>query len=131
MALAYRPLMARDPAYRDAEYQELLDELNRRYEGFYLHQQDQKRWDAERKRGVSEVKTERQEYLRQLENARKSFVRAPSPDMEPARLRWEAEQKKIEQEREAQRRDFVKKRDEVEKVRKSARQIPENEEVGL
>lgn len=123
--------VASELIYRDSEYQQMLEELNRQYEGFYLHQQEQKRWDAERKKGIPAVKLERTEYLRQLEAARKAFVREPPPDMEPARLRWEAEQKKLEAIREQVRRAFVKKRDEIEKVRNSARKIPANEELGL
>ena len=116
---------------KDPEYRQMLKELNKRYEGFFVHDQEKKRWDSQRKLGIQEAKKIRDTYKEKRENARKNFVRVPPPNMEPARLRWEAEQKKIQENREKLRHEFSKKRSEIERVRASARKIPENKEVGL
>ena len=74
---------------KDPEYKEMLDQLNRRYEGFFIHENNQKRWERQRRTGVDDIKKTRDAYRQKRENARKNFVRTPPPDMEPARLRWE------------------------------------------
>lgn len=115
----------------DPEYREMLKDLNKRYEGFFVHEQNEKRWNSKRKSGIPRATQLRNIYKSQREKARKNFVRKPPKNQEPARLRWEAQQKKIKLGREKLRQDFSKKRSEIEKVQSSARKIPENKEVGL
>lgn len=116
---------------KDREYRQMLQELNKRYEGFFVHEQKQKRWDAKRKMGVSKAKEKRRKYSSERERNRKNFVRVPPRNMEPLRLKWEANQQKAREKRERFRMEFAKKRAEINKVRQSARKIPEKKEVGL
>lgn len=125
------PAMAEGGLARDNEYKQMLDQLNRRYEGFFIHENEKQRWDRNRRSGASEAKQKRRAEKDKRERARKNFVRTPPPDMEPARRQWEANQEKLEQEREQKRKQYVKKRDEIEKVRDSARKIPANKELEL
>lgn len=122
---------AKSSISQDPEYRKMLEQLNRSYEGFFIHENEAKRWDRIRRSGASESKKKREKYEKEREKIRKGFVRKPPPDMEPARLKWEAKQAKEEKERDKIRERYVKKRTEIEKVRESARKIPENKEFGL
>lgn len=116
---------------RDPEYQQMLQQLNDRYEDFFIHQQSQKRWEVKRMSGIDEVIERRVRYQRQRERARKGFVRQPPLDREPLERKWEQKQKRLEAIREQEREHYVRKREELEKVRETARKIPEKQVVGL
>lgn len=129
--LLSEPVAADVNISRDPEYQKMLEGLNRRYEGFFIHQNDEKRWERRRRSGTEESKEVRENYKKQREWARKNFIRKPPPDMEPARLRWESEQQLIANQRELYRKNYVKKRSEIQRVKESARKIPANQEFDL
>ena len=130
-ALSASTVEAQGNLAKDPEYKEMLNQLNRRYEGFFIHENERDRWERNRRSGVPAAKSKRNAYKQKRERARKNFVRTPPPNMEPARLRWEAEQKRLEKLREQKRARYVKKRDEIEKVRSTARKIPGKKELGL
>ena len=116
---------------KDAEYQQMLNRLNKRYEGFFIYHQDKKRTLSRRLSGVPAHKKQRQQTQKSKERIRKSFVRKPPASKESLRLKWERQQKQLAQKREMSRKAFVKKRNRVERVKSTARKVPANQDVGL
>ena len=120
---------AQDIAEQD--FDERLKFLNQRYEGFFIHERDQKRWDLRRKSGIPELKAERERYEQERFLARKAFVRQPPKDMEPLRLQWESQQQLEKQRHEKARERFSSLQERLRTIEKKAKKIPENEELGL
>ncbi|NQY99497.1 MAG: hypothetical protein HRT45_02385 [Bdellovibrionales bacterium] len=117
--------------YDKKDFQDRLNYLNKRYEGFFIHQRDQKRWEVRRKSGIADVKAGRKAYADKREKVRKAFVRQPPKDMEPLRLRWEAEQEKKEKRHAKNRKQFATQRERLLQIEESAKKIPGLEELGI
>jgi hypothetical protein len=115
----------------EADFQDRLNYLNNRYEGFFVHQRNQGRWEARRRSGVPDVKKERKRYEQYREKVRNDFVRQPPKDMEPLRLRWEAQQEKQRQKHAERRRQFAKQRARLEAIEVSAKKIPAMKELDI
>lgn len=111
----------------------MLERLNQKYQDYFTHQQKEKRFETQRRAGAKQAKAERAREEQAYERARKQFIkqRKAEPDPTPLRRAWEAEQRREAREYERARKAYRLKRQRIEKVEKSARQIPEEIESGL
>ncbi|MCB0341127.1 MAG: hypothetical protein H6626_05440 [Pseudobdellovibrionaceae bacterium] len=116
-------------AARDPELMDQIRDLDDRYGDFYQRQMDLKRQRFELQQAADEQRRWREKLEKERDEARRQFVR-PKPVIQSAK---EFEQKKLQQEKEFEkaRKQYVKNRDYVEKLKRTAKRIPEDAEVGL
>lgn len=118
---------------QEQEYRRMVEELNERYEDFFVHEQENKRYYEEVRRGAPEVREFRKAELRQQDVARQEHIanRQAKPDTTELERLWNADQEKDRRQAEVYRKDYVEERESVERIRNSARKIPENKDAGL
>lgn len=118
----------------DAEdFRLLIKELNERYEDFFVHQNENKKHQEEILKGINDHKTERENERRVTEQALREWIseRKAKPDTTLLE-KQDAEQKQVEAKAlDQHRKVFVEQRQELKRIRNSARKIPENQDAGL
>lgn len=115
------------------EYNHQLKHLNSRYKDFYLHRKAKERRLKRLLDAADSQRKVRKQDKKKVEKRRQAFVqmrskKVPPKNYEPQHLKKMEKKKKR---REKARRQFVERRKALEKIRESARHIPENEETGL
>ncbi len=119
------------------EFRELeVQHLNERYKDFYIHEAEKKRRDAERQRAASEQREIRRQLELEREAARRKQVaiRKNQPGHLENIAQEEEYLKKVEARRAKQdekRRAFVRERQKLLKIRREAKRIPDEKELGL
>ncbi len=124
----------KNAAFReDNEYRLMLQRLTERYQDYFIHQTDQKRFEAQRIKGAEALKKKREQEIKAAEQSRQAYIknRKAIPDDTPLRLKWENEQRQAAAELERNRTNYVLKKERTQKVERSARQIPPEVESGL
>lgn len=111
------------------EFQQKVEQLNQRYEDFFVHEQEKKRKRMAVNEAADEQRKLRKKILEKREQERRSFVRK--------KIKIEGEMEHLKQmemqkeENEKVRKYYIRKRDELNRIKESARKIPQEKEVGL
>ncbi|MCB0366452.1 MAG: hypothetical protein H6624_07670 [Bdellovibrionaceae bacterium] len=127
------PVQAQRAELDQEEYDQKLMYLNSRYKDFYLHRKGKERRLQKLLDSAGSMRQQRKELDQVRERQRQAFVKKrasmPTPEnYEPAYL------KKVERREKAQekaRLQYIRRRKTLERIRESARSIPETEESGL
>lgn len=106
-------------------------QLEKRYEDFYIHFNDKERRDYERRAAAGAHTKERQDMLDEYEQARIDFVK--NRKKKPARDNSSHLKELAEQamRKERSRKIYVQRRNRLMKLREGVKKIPEEKEVGL
>jgi hypothetical protein len=117
----------------DPEYKQMVERLNQRYQDYFIHEKDARRFETQREKGVAEVKKERTQEEKLQEKARLAYIQArrKTPDPTPNRLKWEGDQRREAKAAEREREAYVQKKSRISRLEKTARQIPVEVESGL
>lgn len=119
----------------DVEYSYELKHLNRRYRDFFIHENMEKRFDEERKRGGALEKLSRKKSEKEYEKARIEQVKKRKSqqqvDWKKLELEYLKQQQKIALKQDKVRKKYVKKQKQLLKIKEQAKKIPESVEVGL
>lgn len=110
-----------------------VKDLNQRYEDFFAHEAEEKRYYERLKSGVSDVKANRKEVRRAEESALRKFKseKRPPPDSSALEAQHEAELKAERQIHDRRRKAYIENRNQLRRISNSARKIPENRDSGL
>lgn len=127
------------PAFRvaaeddEAAFQREVKDLNRRYEDFFAHEAEEKRYYERLKSGVGDVKANRKEVRHSEESALRKYKseKRPPPDSSALEAQHEAELKAERQIHDRRRKAYIENRNQLRRISSSARKIPENRDAGL
>ena len=108
-----------------------VQKINRRYDDFFQHRQNQEKRLERLDVGRDERKEQIRERRARLEEARKEYARQRKRADAAEEKRWEAEQKARRDHHEMLRRRHVQSRDTVEQYLLKGRKIPELKEYDL
>ncbi|MCB0362762.1 MAG: hypothetical protein KDD35_08565 [Bdellovibrionales bacterium] len=115
------------------EFEQRLRDLNNRFRDFYLHRRYRLEENERRLEAADDYRDRRQKREEKIEAQRKEFIRlrdaAPVLENNEEEHLKEKEEEIIHQEK--ARLDYIRRRKEIERIRGSARLIPEGEDVGL
>lgn len=122
-----------DPSTADETFRDMLRDLNERYEDFFIHFKERQVWEQKVLRGKEQYKAEVARERRLYEQARLEYMKRQrlEPDMTPFERQHEAEKKVEERRMELARQQFVRERKELERIERSARHIPVEDELEL
>lgn len=125
--------MAQESVYSNPEFRDMLQDLNQRYEDFFVHESEEQRWQRQFRVGAEEVKRERKQQIEVDESDRLEFIRnrKAEPSKTPLFRQWQSEQRMQAAEYEANRKQYVSTKGELNKIEQSARKIPEEKEYRL
>lgn len=110
-----------------------IEELNRRYEDFFEHEEGVVRYLERLKQGIPEVRSERRRQSVEAETALRQFrlERRAKPDSSALEAQDFAQKQAEAQAFERHRRVHVQHRLQLRQISESARKIPENRDAGL
>lgn len=117
----------------DPEFRQMRQRLNDRYEDFFVHEQEKKRFEADRRKGKKALEKERLQEEKSREKARQQFVknRKAKPDQEPLRKAWEAKEQRLAKQYLKDQESYSKKKVRLKKLEEGSKQIPPEVESGL
>lgn len=112
---------------------ELIQQMNRRYDDFFIQRQAKERLDEQRQKNAANVGSERRAREAAREKARLEYVHNHERvgEDELLRKKWEAAEADRREEQEMSRRRYVKHRDQVDDLRRRGRTVPELKEYDL
>ena len=115
------------------DYRRMVDALNQRYEDFFIHEDEIERFEAERKSGVGYQKDMREAQEAAMEEARLEAIRMRKVEPDTTELERQHDLEVAEQKRQHDqyRKEYSSERSELEKIRQTARKIPDNKDAGL
>jgi chromosome segregation ATPase len=110
-----------------------VQRLNDRYNDFFQRRREEQAYDDHRQAAANEVKKERQQWDKEMAQAREEFIRSkpPPPNLEGAYKEWAAEKAKQEAEYKAARTEYTEIKNRVEKLEQTAKHIPGDVEYDL
>lgn len=115
------------------EYQQRLRNLNERYEDFFHQQAEDRRWHERRRQGMAQLKTERTQREKSYEQARQDYIRKrqTAPDLSHLEREWERQREQELKAHEQARQKYVQKIEALRRIERSAKNIPEEDELKL
>lgn len=117
----------------EEDVQPMVERINQRYDDFFRHQAKMEEEAEQREHKSEDVKRIRAEQRKQLEEARREYVKShhksgQDPHWEQE---WNEQQKEIVEKQKLFRRRYVQRKQELEQAERHGRLIPENKEYDL
>jgi len=110
-----------------------VQRLNERYDDFFAHLRAEEAYAQKRQAAGAEVEKERKVWAKEMDAARLAYIKAKKapPDERPAYREWALEDQKWHSQQETARRHYVEIENRIERLKKSAKRIPEDREYDL
>lgn len=115
----------------DIEFKKKFDLLKKRYQDFYIRQNNKERIETIRLKDSDKQRKARNLIKTQRDLRRREFIKNRKVKIQLNAEKWEKELEQQKKERRLTREIYVKKRNRFKRQLQEVRKVPENEDVGL